>query len=346
MMSVNSVNSSMDSTLKCSTSQCVDDDDTNRLRCESCGRKVHYRCTLLPTYQIQVLKKRTMKFVCINCVNVSKQLQEVIDTQDVPFSIVSRDKEEIKKLRKELSACENLLKVQYENQKILQENIKTLEVKVFKIVTESTNEVISKKSSELEEKIEEILLKKTEEISKMIESGKKSSSYADVVNKPPNFREVMQIAKVEELAEERKKKLCAANIIVHGVSEDNEANNWLNEFKKDLDINYETKFVGRIGAMKPQTKRPIKIQLNREDDKLAIFKNLKNLKGKEEYKGISVTEDFTAAERNVIKAWVQKAKERNEKEGLNGNFVWKVRGNPKKGTLHLKKININQNSTQ
>ena len=76
---------------------------------------------------------------------------------------------------------------------------------MFKTFTESTNEVISKKSSELEEKIEEILLKKTEEISKMSESGKKSSSYADVVNKPPNFREVMQIGKVEELAEERKK---------------------------------------------------------------------------------------------------------------------------------------------
>ena len=45
---------------------------------------------------------------------------------------------------------------------------------------------------------------------------KKTSSYADVVNKPPNFRDVMQIVTVKELAEERKKRLRAANIIVHG----------------------------------------------------------------------------------------------------------------------------------
>ena len=114
-MNRSDLNSSMESTIKCSTLECVDDNDENRLMCESCKRKIHYRCTLLPVYQIQIYKKRTMKFTCVNCVTVSKDLQEVVGSQDVPFSIISREKAKIKRLRKVLAACENLLKIHHEN---------------------------------------------------------------------------------------------------------------------------------------------------------------------------------------------------------------------------------------
>jgi len=54
-----------------------------------------------------------------NCVTVQKNLVDLLKSQDVPFYILSRDKEETRRLKKELKACKNLLKVQDDNQKQL-----------------------------------------------------------------------------------------------------------------------------------------------------------------------------------------------------------------------------------
>ena len=43
------------------------------------------------------------------------------------------------------------------------------------------------------------------------------------------------------------------------------------------------------------------------------------LKGKDEFKGVAITEDLTEAERRVVKMWSDKAKDRNKKnEDENG----------------------------
>ena len=52
------------------------------------------------------------------------------------------------------------------------------------------------------------------------EKIKPSQTYAGAVNAPPSFQKVMKMAKVEEVAEERKRKLCATDIIVHGIAEE------------------------------------------------------------------------------------------------------------------------------
>ena len=64
---------------------------------------------------------------------------------------------------------------------------------------------------------------------------------------------------------------------------------------------------------------------------------LKNLKDQEGIRGLSVTEDYTVAERHMIKNWSDKAKENNNKESPDSVYVWKVRGTPKNG-LRLKKL--------
>ena len=61
--------------------------------------------------------------------------------------------------------------------------------------------------------------------------------------------------------------------------------------------------------------------------------NLFNLKGKNMYKGISVTEDYTISERQMIKNFTSKAKERNSAESDDTDYVWKVRGTPKNGLV-------------
>ena len=76
--------------------------------------------------------------------------------------------------------------------------------------------------------------------------------------------------------------------------------------------------------------------LKSEEDKKKVFDNLKHLKDRTLYKGISVTYDYTQRERSMIKKFHDEAKERNN-EMEDNIFVWKVRGTPNRG-LFLKRF--------
>ena len=67
------------------------------------------------------------------------------------------------------------------------------------------------------------------------------------------------------------------------------------------------------------------------------------LKGKDEFKGVAITEDLTEAERRVVKMWSDKAKDRNKKNE-DENIIWRVRGSPRDGTMCIKKFPIKLNS--
>ena len=79
------------------------------------------------------------------------------------------------------------------------------------------------------------------------------------------------------------------------------------------------------------------LQLESESDKDKIMMNLQNLKGKTEYKGVSITEDYTVTERKLLQDWREKAKAKNDSEGPDSNYIWRVRGTPKNG-LELKRF--------
>jgi len=76
------------------------------------------------------------------------------------------------------------------------------------------------------------------------------------------------------------------------------------------------RYIERIGKFQESKQRSLKVNLNNTEDKKSIFnfKKLRNLKGNERYPSIIVTEDYTLAERDVIKTWSNKANEMNEKE--------------------------------
>ena len=75
--------------------------------------------------------------------------------------------------------------------------------------------------------------------------------------------------------------------------------------------------------------------MNNEEEKNNIMANLRNLKDQVAFKGLSVTDDYTIAERRMIKEWTDKVKENNDKESPDSNYMWRVRGAPKNG-LRLK----------
>ena len=67
------------------------------------------------------------------------------------------------------------------------------------------------------------------------------------------------------------------------------------------------------------------------------MKNLKNLKGNELYKGISITEDYKVAEREMIRKMSEEIKTQNSQELPNSKYVYKLRGTPKHG-LQMKRF--------
>ena len=92
----------------------------------------------------------------------------------------------------------------------------------------------------------------------------------------------------------------------------------------------------RIGSNQTDKVRPILVQLNNEEEKIRVMKNLRKLKDVQMFTGISITDDHTLAEREMIKAYRMKAKELNN-ENINSDTIIRVRGSPKNG-LFLKKI--------
>ncbi len=67
---------------------------------------------------------------------------------------------------------------------------------------------------------------------------------------------------------------------------------------------------------------------------MTFLRNLSVLKGNDEFKGISVTEDLTPTEISVLQEWTEKAKDLNLDDS---DYAWRVRGDSKNG-YRLKKF--------
>ena len=80
----------------------------------------------------------------------------------------------------------------------------------------------------------------------------------------------------------------------------------------------------------------MKVAFKTEEEKRKLFSNMKAMKGVDKCKGISISDDYTIAKRQMIKEWAEKAKNKNQEEPADSSFIWRVRGNPKSG-LTLRK---------
>ena len=157
-----------------------------------------------------------------------------------------------------------------------------------------------------------------------------------LANTEIDFKVIMNENRNEQLVQERERKIRSTNIILHGVSEDvdkNEGNpdeEFVTAFLDTIGISNKPDSIIRLGKPDLQKNRPIKIRMKNESEKENVMSRLPNLKNAEErFKRISVTEDYTMEERNEIRKWVEKAKEKNQDES--SKIIWKARGTPKNG---------------
>ena len=141
----------------------------------------------------------------------------------------------------------------------------------------------------------------------------------------------MEKTKNAELVEEKEKKLCFKNLIIHGVEKSSSDNKDdvikyhdidIKNFIAALKVPSTVKTASRLGLSVQDKNRPNKVVVNTKVERNRILSNLRNLKGIPEYKNISVTEDYTVTERRMIKDWSDKAKEKNKNESPDSKFVW------------------------
>ena len=120
------------------------------------------------------------------------------------------------------------------------------------------------------------------------------------------------------------------NVIIHGLKEDGASSqsNPVKELFETLEVNLcSTSSIDRLGAKSTDKIRPIRITLESCKIKQEFMSSLWKLKhGPENFRKISITEDYTQEERREIKRWADEAKERTKHEV---GYEWKVRGTPR-----------------
>eukprot|EP00111_Clytia_hemisphaerica_P021761 TCONS_00063988-protein len=93
----------------CSLSKCIINEENalkDTLQCRKCHRLVHYLCTELPLYQIQIcLSYKSRSFQCQNYTKIVPQVMERYN---------SNESSKIEGFKNEIKACENIMKRQDE----------------------------------------------------------------------------------------------------------------------------------------------------------------------------------------------------------------------------------------
>ena len=327
----------------CSETQCKDDSDSLRIKCTGCKRSLHYACTGIPAYQLQFfIKKGKRKYTCVSCSPGAKELSQKMLEQSQRITSCTYSSKEIK-------ACENIIKAKTENERRLNSVVKELQSRCQK--SNEQNKLLSNEIKSQFSALETKLIEKIER--KVNENGiKAKKTFAEVAkeNKQQpslsNIKKALRDEKLEEKLEEQRKQAKQSNIIIHGVPESNDINHdteFLNELFDATGSKTEQElFFDRIGPSKPAgiNQRPIKVVFCNGHEKDAFMGSLSKLKDVQKYVKISITDDLTRTERQLIKLWKNKADQRN-KVNKNSNFVWKVRGSPRGDPgIYLKKIPV------
>lgn len=326
----------------CTESCCTNTDDDRKIKCAKCKRQVHFVCTNLPIYQLSLFfSKNYRSFICVNCVEIPKEFRANYNNQEENM---------INQFKREVKACENIIKVQKENEGKLINGLRKM--KHQQDEQDSLKQFMENKFDELEKNIKETIAEdvkgkldnKDNKNKSLNEEATKTFASIVKINQEnallPQFRKLLHNEKLQDIEEERQKDVRKSNLIIYGKKESEELNSdekFVQNFVDDVGSDSKVKYITRIGNKRENYTRPIKVVFENPHQIYLIMKSLKKLKGNFQYQGISITEDFTQFERSIIKEWKNKAPERNARESIDSNFVWRVRGSPK-SSLYLKKI--------
>ena len=180
----------------CSLTSCADDDDQNRLECRKCHRLVHYECTQLPLYQLQIyVNTYNEQYQCHNCVRITKTLRSKIGENSYHMMQKEIEKKDgvIKKLKNELAKNCSL---KNDIESIFTKKIADLEIKTKKMIKEEIQQTKN-------------FMKETSQ-----------KTYAEITKKHrENVKSAVTEQKEEDMNEQKDIESRKNNIILYGIEE-------------------------------------------------------------------------------------------------------------------------------
>ena len=207
-------------------------------------------------------------------------------------------------------------------------------------------EVLGRTVKEFESKLETLIDKKLDQKLKIIETFNEnikeqgSGSASDPLIIPSftdklkggttDFREILRQTHNEEKLEQREKEQTVKNFIIHGLAETGDTGDRLKENDETMinsilaliGTSSQSKKITRLGKKMENKPRTLKIEMCAIQEVESLVANLSRIKGSSnEFGKISVTEDYTKNECEVIKRYVVE---------LDPNYIYKIRGTPKK----------------
>ena len=141
------------------------------------------------------------------------------------------------------------------------------------------------KFDEFEDKVKETI--KDELKNYQNKTNVNNRSFASVVNDKkivPELRMIIQDEKLRDKEVERQQVLRKANLMVFGVSDSGEDEEFAKDLIEDVGVKAEVKYATRIGNKKAEQLRPIKIVTGSGQQQNLIIQNLVNFKGNTQYR--------------------------------------------------------------
>ncbi len=210
-------------------------------------------------------------------------------------------------------------------------------------------ELINQRFDKIDKNIDALIEKKlagSASNSQPSEHNGSNKSFSAVVGGPTineNAVTAMVTSRNAEILEKQEQEKRINNIIIYGVTEQRVDDNVsIQEHDKEfftslleaIDINVTPKQITRLGKEQAGKTRPVKVVLKSVADKGKIMSSLNKLKNVDEpIRGISVRDDYTIEERQLIKSMAEEAKRKNDNDNVTH---WKVRGTPKNGLKVVK----------
>jgi len=313
---------------ECFINEIIRDNDV--LQCRKCQRFVHYACSELPAYQVQIcLQYKARRFECAKCITVTPILLEKFKTS--------------KQRTTNNKATNTGGKEKDQDEQCVFARLDRLEKKIDDIVNKDDVVKGSKQQQTYASIAKDELKKKDHDI-----ESKQQQTYASITKDELKKQEVtIKNFIKEEKEEERWLNLTKYNIIVHNLGENKHEDleeqrvgdkDYVEEVvQNQMGLKVNIVSAERIGARKDEmfkTKRwrPLKVVLKNEEEKRHILASVHKLE-KDEFR---VSDDFSKKERETIKEWHRKAKEKTELQ-KDGSWIYKVRGSPRT-KLYFKKI--------
>ena len=344
----------------CSISGC-ENVSVELIKCNLCGNHVCEECCGVKFLKLRpVLNQcKTLYFTCHSCdllirdkddINVYDVLKGKVDTLTEELDTGDQENGElsqrVKALERQLEERENTLHQTEEKLVSLEQN---------GVATDpgnkdaSVEDLINKRFDKIDQNIDALISKKLAGVLPIptVDSGSTDDTRklfsAVVGGTPGNHVTALKTSRNAELIEQKEQERRVNNIIIYGMSEEQTDVNittkekdqsFINDLFAAIEVEVIPKQIIRLGNETAGRNRPVKVVLRNSDDKGQIMSSLNKLKNADEsLRGISVRDDYTIEERQLIKTMHEEAKRKNEADNVTH---WKVRGTPKNGLRVVK----------